>query len=136
MVFLKDSGCLYTQKVVRKETKLNQEPIYETGFFDEVFDMYKHRRVLRNLKQDIDSKEELAWGYVQLEKKYISSKLLMSKLPTRILCLPENLRSGYQIQHITNELIACRNQVQILHCRTNVFSDGCNEISWAALIIV
>ena len=44
-----------------------QEPIIEMGFTGKPIEMYKYRSILRELKQDIDSKDGLSWGYVRTE---------------------------------------------------------------------
>ena len=54
-----------------------QEPTIEIGFIDKLMEMYKYRIILRDLKQDIDSKDGLSSGYVRTEGKYIVDNMLI-----------------------------------------------------------
>ena len=81
-----------------------QEPIIEMGFIDKLIEMYKYRLILQELKQDIDSKDGLSWGYVCTEEKYIVDKMLNFK-PTYVnTVLPPRIKEvDAKIQRIANK---------------------------------
>ena len=74
------------------------------GFNDKLIEMYKYRSILRELKQDIDSKDGLPWGYVRAVGKYSVDKMLTFRSTyVNTLLAPRIQEVDAQIQRIANE---------------------------------
>ena len=59
-----------------KQDQENSTEIIEPGFIDKLVEMFKYRRILRDLKQDIEHKDGLSQGYIRTEGKHIVETII------------------------------------------------------------
>ena len=61
----------FTKIVDNKQDQPTSTVSIEPGFINKLVEMYKYRRILRDLKQDIEQKDGLSQGYIRTKGKHI-----------------------------------------------------------------
>ena len=74
------------------------------GFIEKLIEMYKYRKILHELKQELEEKDGLSNGYIHVEGKFIVDQMLNfnSKYVISIMA-PRAQEIDEKIQRIANK---------------------------------
>ena len=95
--FIKQAEC--------KQVDPTKTATIEPGFVDKLVEMFKYRRILWDLKQDIEHRDGLSKGYVRTEGKFILDQMITfrSTLFQKVFAKrPKDLDENFQ--RIVNKL--------------------------------
>jgi len=67
---------VFKKQAEYKSDNKEQTPTIELGFIEKLIEMFKYRRILRDLKQDIEQQNGLSNGYVRTEGKLVVDLML------------------------------------------------------------
>ena len=76
LVIHPEAFCLPAQK--KKDASIHEPPL-EMGFIDKLIEMFKIRKILRDLKQEMEQSHGLSTGYSCNERKFIADQIIHFK---------------------------------------------------------
>ena len=111
--------ALILEKQSGKKTHVfGEEPDMELGFFEKLIEMYKYRKILSDLKQELEEKDDLSIGYTHVEEKFIVDQMLSYNCKyVRTIMTPRAKEIDEKIQRIANKtrfenFVACYNALK------------------------
>jgi CBS domain containing-hemolysin-like protein len=76
----------------------------ELGFIEKLIEMYKYRKILCELKQELEEKDGLSVGYIHVEGKFLVDQMLnFNSMYLRSIMTPRAKEIVENIQRIANK---------------------------------